>query len=74
MIKMQEELGEIKSYTFNNKIILAIDSRWIDYFNSTEPTFQAVIQNGKYVLVGPKVNSKQGPTSNPVINEVDASA
>jgi len=68
-----KELGEIKSYTFNNKIILAIDSRWTDYFNSKEPTFKAVIENGKYVLVGPKVNSKLGPTSNPVINEVDAS-
>jgi len=71
---MQEELGEIKSHTFNNKIIIAIDSRWIDYFDTDNPTFKAVIENGKYVLVGPKVNSKQGPTSNPVINEVDASA
>ena len=72
LIKMQEELGEIKSYTFNNKIIIPIDSRWKDYFNSENPTFKAVIEDGKYMLVGPKVN-RSGPTSNPVINEVDAS-
>ena len=69
---MQEELGEIKSHIVNNKIILAIDSRWADYFNSENPTFKAVIQEGKYVLVGPKLN-RSGPTSNPVLNEVDDS-
>ena len=69
---MQEELGEIKSHTVNNKIILAIDSRWLDYFNSENPSFKAVIQDGKYVLVGPKLNHS-GPTSNPVLKEVDDS-
>ncbi len=64
-----EELGQIKSYHFNNKIILAIDSRWLDYFNSENPAFKAVIDNGKYVLVGPKVN-RSGPTSNHTTNEV----
>jgi len=68
---MQEELGVIKSHTFNNKIIIAINSKWIDYFNSKEPTFKAVIQNGNYILVGPKVSLKPGPTSNPLLNEVD---
>ena len=58
-----QELGQIKSYHFNNKIILAIDSRWLDYFNSESLTFKAVIENGKYVLIGPKV-STQGPTTN----------
>ncbi|HEV2193423.1 MAG TPA: hypothetical protein VGR54_07400 [Nitrosopumilaceae archaeon] len=67
---MQEKLGEIKSHRFNNKIILAIDARWIDYFNSKEPIFQAVIQEGKYILVGPKLN-RSGPTSNHTSNEVD---
>ena len=57
---MQEELGEIKSHTYNNKIILAIDARWTDYFNSENPTFKAYIQDGKYVLIGPKVSTK-GP-------------
>ena len=70
LIKMQYELGEIKSFNFNNKLLLAIDSRWIDYLNSENPTFKAVIQNGKYVLVGPKVN-RSGPTSNHTANEVD---
>jgi len=53
-----KDLGEIKSYTFNNKIIIQIDSRWKDYFNSENPTFKAVIENGKYVLIGPKVSTK----------------
>jgi len=72
MNKIQDELGEIKSFLMNNKLLLAIDERWGDYFNSENPTFKAVIQNGKYVLVGPKVN-RSGPTSNPLLNEVDAS-
>jgi len=62
LIKIQE-LGQIKSHTFNNKVILAINSRWLDYFNSENPTFKAVIENGKYVLIGPKV-SNQDPTTN----------
>ena len=60
---MQEALGEIKSYILNNKLILAIDSRWTDYFNTENPTFKAFIQNGKYVLVGPDVN-RSSSTSN----------
>jgi hypothetical protein len=55
---MQEELGEIPSYTFMNKIIVSIDSRWKDYFGTDNPTFKAVIENGKYVLIGPKVSTK----------------
>jgi len=68
---MIEELGEIKSFSMNKKIILALDERWLDYFNSKNPSFKATIQNGKYVLVGPKVN-RSGPTSNPTSNEVDS--
>jgi len=60
---MQDELGEIKSHTFNNKIIVAIDSRWSDYLNSENPIFKAVIQNGKYVLIGPKVNREANQTN-----------
>ena len=55
---MQEELGELRSHNVGNKIIVAIDSRWSDYFNSENPTFKAVIQDGKYVLIGPKVSTK----------------
>ena len=60
---MQDDLGEIKSYNFNSKLLLAIDSRWIDYFNSKEPIFKAIIQNGKYVLIGPKVNPEANQTN-----------
>ena len=65
-----EDLGEIKSFSMNKKIILALDERWLDYFNSKNPSFKAIIQNEKLILVGPKVN-RSGPTSNPTSNEVD---
>jgi len=65
-------LGEIKSYNFNNKLLLAIDSRWKDHFNSENPTFKAIIQNGKLVLVGPNVN-RSGPTTDHTTNEADTS-
>jgi len=69
-----QQLGEVKSYIFNNKIILAIDERWIDYFNTDNPTFKAVIENGKYVLIGPKVSTKDPTTdNNHTSNEVDNS-
>ncbi len=69
-----EELGQIKSYHFNNKIILAIDSRWLDHFNSENPTFKAVIQNGKYVLIGPKVSTQDPTTNNNRTNQSEAIA
>ncbi|MEX0764729.1 MAG: hypothetical protein WD033_06155 [Nitrosopumilaceae archaeon] len=55
---MNEVLGDIKTHIFNNKVIVAIDSRWLDFFNSKEPIFKAVIRDGKYVLIGPKVSTK----------------
>jgi len=70
---MQEELGEIPSYTFMNRIIVSLDERWKDYFNLKEPiTFKAVIENGRYILIGPKLN-RSGPTSNHTTNEVNNS-
>ena len=72
LIKLEKELGELKPFYFDKKLILAIDERWSGYFNSENPTFKAVIQNGKYILVGPKVN-RSGPTSNPLLSEVDNS-
>jgi len=72
MNKIQDELGEIKPFVINKKMILAIDEGWNDYFNPENSTFKAIIQNGKYVLVGPKVN-RSGPTPNPTTNEDDTS-
>lgn len=65
------ELDEIKTYDFNDKLLLVIDSRWKNYFQS-EPIFQAIIQNGKLVLVGPNVN-RSGPTTDHTTNEADTS-
>ena len=56
------ELDEIKSYDFNDKLLLVIDSRWKNYFQS-EPIFQVVINDNKIMLIGPKV-STQDPTTN----------
>jgi len=69
-----QELGQIKSYHFNNKIILAIDSRWLDYFNSENPTFKAIIENGKYVLIGPKVSIQDPITNNNRTNQSETVA
>jgi len=65
-----ETLGEISTFQMNKKLILALDERWLSYFDSSKPTFKAVIDHEKYVLVGPKVN-RSGPTSNHTSNEVD---
>lgn len=68
------ELGEIKTYDFNDKLLLVLDSRWKDHFNSKNPTFKAVIENGKYVLIGPKVSAQDPITNNNRTNqsEVDS--
>ena len=57
-----KKIGKIKPFTIGNKIIFPLDVRWKNYFQS-EPIFQAIIQNGKLVLVGPNV-STQDPTTN----------
>ena len=57
-------LGEIKTFEFNNKIILSIDKKWINYFNSDNPSFHSYIKNGKYVLVGPVVTRRPTKRNN----------
>ena len=70
MKQIQDELGEIKPFVINKKIILSMDERWGDYFNAENPIFKVCIQNERIVIVGPKVNHT-GPTSNTVSNGVD---
>ncbi len=72
MNKIQDELGVIKPFIYNKKMLLPLDERWGDYFNSENPTFKVSIQNQRIVLVGPKVN-RSGPTSNTTTNGVDTS-
>lgn len=54
---MTKQLGEIQTFKFKKKIIIAIAGEWEEIFKDEEPKFQATIDNdGNYVLVGPKVH------------------
>ena len=57
-------LGEITPYYINKKMILALDERWKNYFDSKNLNFQVVINNEKLMLIGPKV-SRLDPTTKP---------
>jgi len=50
------ELGEVIPYHFGKKLMIALDERWSEYFNSKNETFKVVINNNKLILVGPKVS------------------
>jgi len=54
-------LGEIKPFIINKKAILALDERWLNYFDS-EQNFQVVINDNKIMLIGPRI--VQNPTTN----------
>lgn len=56
------ELGEITPYHFGKKLMIALDERWSEYFNSKNETFKVVINNNKLMLIGPKV-SQLSPTT-----------
>ena len=49
------ELGEITPYHFGKKLVISLDERWSEYFNSKNETFKVIISNNKLILVGPKV-------------------
>lgn len=55
------ELGEITPYYFNKKLILALDERWQNYFDSKNQNFKIAINQNQIILIGPKV-STQDPT------------
>ena len=59
------ELGEITPYHFSKKLIIALDERWSEYFNSKNETFQVVINNNKIMLIGPKVSHPSPTTKSP---------
>ena len=58
------ELAEIQTYRFGKKMILSLDERWSEYFNSKNISFKVIINNNKLILVGPKV-SIQDTTKSP---------
>ena len=57
---MNKKLGEIKPFIINKKAILALDERWLNYFDS-EQNFQVVINDNKIMLIGPRI--VQDPTT-----------
>ena len=58
------ELGKITPYHFGKKLVISLDERWSEYFNSKNETFKVIISNNKLILVGPKV-SIQDTTKSP---------
>jgi len=46
-------LDKIKTIRYGNKILIGIDVALIELVNSDKIEFQSVIQDGKYVLIGP---------------------
>ena len=51
-------LSDIVPFFFEGKLIIALDEKWIKYFNTENPIFQAFVNDGKYVLVGPHIITK----------------
>ena len=58
------ELGKIEPYHFGKKLVISLDERWLEYFNSKNISFKVIISNNKLILVGPKV-SIQDTTKSP---------
>ena len=58
------ELGEITPYHFSKKLIIALDERWSEYFNSKD-AFRVVINNNKIMLIGSKVSQPSPTTKSP---------
>ena len=48
-------LTQIRMLSSQGKFLIALDQRW-KYFFIGDPTFEAIIENGRLNLYGPKVN------------------
>ena len=65
MMKMNNAvLGVLTPHVFNKKIILALDERWLSYFENDNPKFKVVINDNKIMLIGPKINGLGPITEN----------
>ncbi len=58
-------LYKIKTIQYGNKIIIGIDLALIELVNSDKIEFQSAIQDGKYVLIGPKIRERRMDQSKP---------
>jgi len=48
-------LGEISPFELDKKLVLSLDKRWKNYFDS-KVKFKVVINENKIMLIGPTVN------------------
>ena len=48
-------LGEISTHVINKKLILALNERWLSYFDSRNPILKVSINQNKIILTGPKI-------------------
>ena len=56
-----KKLGFVKAFKTNKKLVLALDERWLSYFDSDQ-NFQVVINDNHIMLIGPRI--VQDPTTN----------
>ena len=54
-------LGEISPFELDKKLVLSLDKRWENYFDS-ESNFKVVINDNKIMLIGPRI--VHDPTTN----------
>ena len=64
------ELGEIEPYHFGKKLMIGIDERWLEYFNSKNISFKVVINNNKIMLIGPRISHQEPTTNSPPTKEM----
>ncbi|KAG2474522.1 MAG: hypothetical protein NPMRTH4_360008 [Nitrosopumilales archaeon] len=48
-------LDKIKTFRYKNKILVVIDDVLATASGAEEVEFQSIIQDGKFVLIGPKI-------------------
>jgi len=62
-------LAELIPLRFQDRLIISMDDRWLDYFDKKDFKFTLSIQNENLVLVGPKVKSRPTKMKHPINNE-----
>jgi len=67
-------LDKIRTIRFENKILIVIDAALATLVASNKIEFQSAIQDGKYVLIGPKLLESMKDQSQPseVVSTVKA--
>ena len=58
-------LDKIKTFRYKNKILVVIDDVLATASGAEEVEFQSIIQDGKFVLIGPKILGSTKDQSEP---------